>query len=136
MQFSGKVVVVTGGGAGVGAATPRRSAREGASVVLCTREKEKLQEVAATCGGAALAQAGDVSFASDMEQLAQAASDRLGRIDVLVNNAAYAVVGGFFDYSPEEWRKVMGAGVDGVFHATRAILPHLLRTRGRVVNVS
>lgn len=98
MRFSGKVVMVTGGGAGVGAATARRFARDSAAVVLCGRDKEKLEEVAATCGGAALAQAGDVSSASDMEQLAQAASDRFGRIDVLVNNAAYAGVGGFLDH--------------------------------------
>ncbi len=136
MRFPGKVVVVTGGGAGVGAATARRFAREGASVVLCGRDKEELEEAAAACGGAALAQAGDVSSASDMEQLAQAAIDRFGRIDVLVNNAAYTVMGGFLDHGPEEWRKVMAAGVDGVFHATRAMLPHLLRTRGNVVNVS
>lgn len=136
MRFSGKVVVVTGAGPGVGAATARRFAREGASVVLCGRNKDKLDELAAACGGAALSQPGDVTSPSDMERLAEAASGRFGRIDVLVNNAAYAVVGGFLDHGPEEWRKVMGAGVDGVFHATRAVLPHLLRTRGNVVNVS
>ena len=80
MRFSGKVVVVTGAGPGVGAATARRFAREGASVVLCGRGKEQLDQVSASCDGPALAQPGDVSSPSDMEQLAQAASVQGGPI--------------------------------------------------------
>lgn len=135
-RFSGRVVIITGAGTGIGAATARRFAREGASVVLCGQRQEKLDAVAASCAGETLAQAGDVSSLPDMEHLARATLERFGRIDVLVNNAGFTVMGGFLDHGPEEWRKVMGAGVDGVFHATRAILPHLLKTHGNVVNVS
>ena len=134
--FSGKVVVVTGAGSGIGAATVRRFTRDGAAVVLCGRRKDMLDAVAASCEGATLAQPGDVSSLPDMERLAQSAIDRFGRIDVLVNNAGFSMLGGFLDHGPDEWRKVMGAGIEGVFNATRSILPHLVQTRGNVVNVS
>ena len=135
-RFAGKVVVVTGAGSGIGAATVRRFAREGASVVLCGRGQEKLDKVAASCVGATLTQTGDVSSLSDMEHLAQATTDRFGRIDVLVNNAGFGVVGGFFDQTVEDWQKVMRINVDGVFFASRSILPDLIKTRGNIVNVS
>lgn len=135
-RFAEKVVVVTGAGSGIGAATARRFASEGASVVLCGRGQEKLDEVAASCVGATFTQTCDVSSLSDTETLTRATMAHFGRIDVLVNNAGFSVVGGFLDHGPEEWRQVMGAGIDGVFNVTRSILPHLLQTRGTIVNVS
>ncbi len=136
-DFTGKVVIVTGAGAGIGAATSRRFARDGACVVLCGRGKDKLDQVAASIDSEMLlVQPVDVSSMADMEQLAQAATGRFGRIDVLVNNAGFGVAGGFLDQAVEDWQKVMRINVDGVFFASRSILPHLIRTRGNIVNVS
>ena len=135
-RFAGKVVVVTGAGSGIGAATAHCFSREDASVVLCGRGKESLDQVAASCESETLTKVVDVSSLQDVEALAKATISRFGRIDVLVNNAGFSVLGGFLEHSPEEWRQVMGAGIDGVFNVTRSFLPHLLQTGGNIVNVS
>ncbi|GJD96687.1 3-phenylpropionate-dihydrodiol/cinnamic acid-dihydrodiol dehydrogenase [Methylobacterium iners] len=136
-RFEGKTVVVTGSGSGIGAATVRRFAREGACVVLNGRTREKLDRVAADLDPArTLVQAGDVSDGASAETLVSAAVSRFGRLDVLVNNAGVAPTGPFLETPVEDWRKVMAIDVDGVFHCTRAALAHLLETKGSIVNVS
>lgn len=136
-RFAGKVVVVTGAGSGIGAATARAFWAQGASVVLNGRRPEKLQEVAAGMDPArTLVQAGDISQQADVEALIAAAVARFGGLDVLVNNAGTAVMGSFTELDIGEWHRVMQVDVDGVVYATRAALPHLLARRGNVVNVS
>jgi meso-butanediol dehydrogenase/(S,S)-butanediol dehydrogenase/diacetyl reductase len=137
MRFSGKVVVVTGAGSGIGAATARRFAEEGASVALAGRRRGKLEEVAAGLDPArALAVETDVAEQGAVEALVAAAAERFGRLDVLVNNAGTAKMGGFLDGSLEDYRAIMATNVDGVVFACRAALPHLLRSGGSIVNVS
>lgn len=136
-RFTGKVVVVTGAGSGIGAATARRFAQEGAAVVLCGRRADKLAEVASQLEpGRTLVHPSDVSKLDDMAQLMAAAVARFGRIDVLVNNAGVAVMGGFLETPIEEWHRIIAIDVDGVVFATRAALPELLKSRGSIVNVS
>ena len=136
-RFAGKVVVVTGAGSGIGAATARRFAREGATVVLNGRRQAKLDEVAAGLpADRVLVRPGDVSREDDAKALVAAAVERFGRLDVLVNNAGTAISGDFAGTSTEDWRRVMGTNLDGVFFMTRAALPHLIETKGSVVNVS
>jgi meso-butanediol dehydrogenase/(S,S)-butanediol dehydrogenase/diacetyl reductase len=136
-RFAGKVVVVTGAGSGIGAATARRFGEQGAAVVLCGRRAGKLAEVAASMEAArTMVHAADVSDEADMAALMQAAVARFGGLDVLVNNAGVAVMGAFEDLAIEDWRRTMSIDVDGVVYATRAALPHLLARRGNIVNVS
>ena len=136
-RFSGKVVVITGAGSGIGEGTALRFAREGASVVLAGRRKEKLDAVAAGLDEArTLVQVADVADETQATALIDAAVKRFGRIDVLVNNAGVAVMGKIADLSTADWRKVMSADVDGVFFCTRAAMPHLIATKGSVVNTS
>ncbi len=136
-RFLNKVVIVTGAGSGIGAATARRFGRDGAAVVLCGRRLDKLQEVAGQMdAGRTLVHAADVSKPAEVEALLAAAISRFGGLDVLVNNAGIAVMGGFEALPIEEWHRVMSIDVDGVVFMTRAALPHLLARRGNVVNVS
>ncbi|GEL44487.1 3-oxoacyl-ACP reductase [Methylorubrum extorquens] len=136
-RFSGKVVIVTGSGSGIGAATARRFAQDGASVVLNGRTREKLERVTADLEpDRVLLQTGDVSDQGDAEALIAAAVERFGRLDILVNNAGVVPTGPLLEASVADWRKVMAIDVDGVFFCTRAALPHLIRSGGNIVNVS
>ncbi|AWN35260.1 SDR family NAD(P)-dependent oxidoreductase [Methylobacterium radiodurans] len=136
-RFSGKVVIVTGAGSGIGAATARRFVQDGASVVLNGRTREKLERVAADLEpDRVLVQSGDVSDQGDAEALIAATVERFGRLDILVNNAGVVPTGPLLEASVEDWRRVMAIDVDGVFFCTRAALPHLLRSGGNIVNVS
>lgn len=136
-RFKDKVVIVTGAGSGIGAATARRFSSEGASVALAGRRREKLEEVAAGMDAArTLIQETDVSDQGQVDALVAAAVARFGRLDVLVNNAGTATMGGFAETSLDKWREIMAVNVDGVVFGCRAALPHLLKAGGSIVNVS
>ncbi|SES35685.1 meso-butanediol dehydrogenase / (S,S)-butanediol dehydrogenase / diacetyl reductase [Lentzea xinjiangensis] len=135
-RFDGQVVIVTGGGSGIGAATAERFAAEGASVVISGRRRERLEEVAARLpADRVLVHVADVSRREDCEALVAAAVRRFGRLDTLVNAAGMNLVGSVPQTSEEDWRACFGADVDSVFFTTRAALPHLAETKGSVVNV-
>ena len=136
-RFDGKVVIVTGAGSGIGAATAKRFLAEGASVVLNGRRREKLAETAGEVDPQrVLLHDGDVSDEAYLQHLVEDAVGEFGRIDVLVNNAGVAAFGPVLNSTTEQWRKVMSIDVDGVYFATKAALPELLKTGGCIVNVS
>ena len=136
-RFTGKTILVTGAGSGIGAATAQRFASEGANVVLAGRRTDALEKVAKDLEpGRTLVQSADVSDQSSFEALVAAAVKRFGGLDTLVNNAGVATMGSFLKGTLEDWQKVMSINVDGVFHCSRAALPHLLKSKGSIVNVS
>ncbi|TCK33647.1 meso-butanediol dehydrogenase/(S,S)-butanediol dehydrogenase/diacetyl reductase [Paraburkholderia sp. BL8N3] len=136
-RFAEKVVVITGAGSGIGEGTARRFASEGASVVLAGRTREKLERVAADFDAArTLVQVTDVSELAQANALIEAALTRFKRIDVLVNNAGVAPTGRIDEATIEDWREIMSIDLDGVFHCSRAAMPHLITSKGCIVNVS
>jgi meso-butanediol dehydrogenase/(S,S)-butanediol dehydrogenase/diacetyl reductase len=135
--MTGKVAIVTGAGTGIGAATARRFIDDGASVTMTGRRREKLE--AASEGLDAdrvLIWPGDISDAADVEKLVAATVERFGRIDTLVNNAGVGAFGSFVKTANEDWAQIMRINVEGVIHASRAALPHLLASKGSIINVS
>jgi meso-butanediol dehydrogenase/(S,S)-butanediol dehydrogenase/diacetyl reductase len=136
-RFSGKVVIVTGGGSGIGAATAHRFAADGATVVVTGRSSDKLEKTVADApaGSTVIARQADTSDEQAITHLVDEVAREHGRLDTLVNNAAVAEPGTVTDLDADTWRSVMSIDVDGVFHASKAALPHLTATRGSIVNV-
>lgn len=136
-RFEGKVVIVTGAGSGIGAATARRFLREGAFVVVNGRRESKLHETIADFDAAkSLVHPGDVSDEAYVKRLVEDTVNKFGKLDVLVNNAGIAIFGPFAQTTTQDWRKVMGTDLDSVYFASREALPHLLTTKGCIVNLS
>lgn len=135
-RFDGTVVVVTGGGSGIGRATAERFAAEGATVVICGRRREKLDEVVDRTDGTVVAHQVDVAVADQVTSLVDTVVRDHGRLDVLVNNAGIGPSGPVPDVTREDWDTTLAIVLGGAFHASKAALPHLVETGGSIVNVS
>ena len=115
-DLSGKVAVVTGGGRGLGRAIARGLREAGATVVLAGRTAATLEAVAAELGPDSLVHVGDVAVEADVIALRDAAMERFGRVDVLVNNAGVnPIYKGIETTSLEEWQHILGVNLTGAF---------------------
>lgn len=135
-RFQGKVALVTGAGTGIGAAVVQRIAAEGGQVVLTGRREEPLLATAAPLGEQALVVPGDAADRADAERVVAAATERFGRLDVLVANAGSHRPGAALDTDDEAWAYTMRANLDTAFVTARACLPELVERRGAIVVVS
>jgi NAD(P)-dependent dehydrogenase (short-subunit alcohol dehydrogenase family) len=140
VNLSGKVAVISGASRGIGRATAKRFAREGAVVCLCARHVEHLRNVSLEImseGGKSIFEQTDVSDEQQVEEfLAECESD-FGAIDILVNNAG--VLGprvSFAEYSSQEWDKVFSVNLNGLFYMTKHALPLFNPLGGSIINVS
>jgi NAD(P)-dependent dehydrogenase (short-subunit alcohol dehydrogenase family) len=118
MSVKDRVTIITGAGRGVGRATARRFAREGAQVVLFSRSPGPLGETASEIvrtGGHALSIAGDVSREEDVHALFQQAIETYGRVDILVNCAGIVIVRPFVEMDAATWDRVIGVNLRGTF---------------------
>ena len=134
------VAIVTGASSGIGAATARHFAREGARVVLAARRADRLAELRDEIeagGGTALVVATDVTDRGAVQALADATLEAYGRIDVLVNNAGIMPLTMLHNMQTDDWYSTVDVNVLGVLHAVEAVLPAMMEQRGgHVVNVS
>jgi NAD(P)-dependent dehydrogenase (short-subunit alcohol dehydrogenase family) len=133
--LNGRVGLVTGGGAGIGREIARRLARDEMSVAVLDCDGQAAQRVAAEVGGLALA--ADVTAPEEMAAAVTAAFARFGRIDLLVNNAGIAWTGPALEMPLDMFQAMLRVNVEGVFIASRAVLPHMIARRsGSVVNLA
>ncbi|RGE44973.1 SDR family oxidoreductase [Comamonas testosteroni] len=138
-RLEGKVAFVTGGGSGIGAATAERFAQEGATVVICGRRKEPLEEVVAkikAAGGKAEAVVADVGQEAQIVGALEQAAKNHGKLDILVNNAMAYTWGGIEAMSTQDWQANFSTSVDGTFWGTRTALKLMKEKGGSVVNIS
>jgi NAD(P)-dependent dehydrogenase (short-subunit alcohol dehydrogenase family) len=142
LEFAGKVAIVTGGGAGIGYGIARAFVGQGAWVVIAGRTKATLTKSAAAieeaCGPPVLAVEADVAKPFDCERMVAAAVDRLGAVDILVNNAAHFAVAPLIEAEATETARSFAVNVAGPLNAARAFA-HWAIGRGRsgaIVNVS
>ena len=133
------VVVITGASGGIGRATARRFAQDGAKVALLARGEAGLEAAArevAELGGEALVLPTDVAYADQVEAAAQAAESELGPIDVWINNAMATIYAEFLDVEPYEYRRATDVTYHGMVWGTQAALKQMTaRNRGTIVQV-
>jgi len=139
-NIKGKVVVITGASSGLGEATARLLSGEGATVVLGARRVERLKSLAdelTAKGGQALAVPTDVTHCDQVKRLVDAAVQKFGRIDVMINNA------GLMPHSPlerlkvDDWDRTIDVNIKGVLYGIAAALPYMKHQKaGHIINVS
>jgi NAD(P)-dependent dehydrogenase (short-subunit alcohol dehydrogenase family) len=128
--------VVTGAATGIGRATAHALVRDGFAVALVGRRAEPLEELAAELGGHTIAAPADVTSPEQAAAAIDAAVQRFGGIDVLVNNAGVGDSAPLLDESLEHWEQTLRINLTGAFIATQLALPHLLERGGSIVNVA
>ena len=128
------IMLVTGAGSGIGAATAEVAAERGWQVVICGRRREALRAVAARTGAAV--RAVDVTAAGAAEDLVASVIAEFGRLDCVVANAGIVTVGSVVDTEPAEWNSVLATNLTSVYLLARAAVPHLVEARGTFVGIS
>ena len=139
-RLEGKVCIVTGAGSGIGQASARLFAREGARVAVADIDPDAAGATVAEigqAGGESVAEQVDVTDEAQALDLAGRVVERFGRIDVLFNNAGIAGVGDVLETEPELFDRVMRVNVRGVYLMSRAVVPHMIKQRsGSIINMS
>ena len=128
-SVSGKIMIVTGASSGIGRAVARQFAAAGAKLALFARSEAKLKALAAELGGETFFLPVDLSRSVHVERMIKSVVDRFGRIDILFANAGSYVAGQAAEGNSDEWDRVISINVNGVFHAVRAALPHMMARR-------
>ncbi|XP_072939778.1 3-oxoacyl-[acyl-carrier-protein] reductase FabG-like [Epargyreus clarus] len=141
-MFTEKVVLITGASSGIGAETAYDFSKLGANLVLTGRNKGNLENVAKECEENSpkklkpLIIIADMTKESDVENIMKTTIDQYKKLDVLVNNAGILESGSIETTSLEQYDRVMNTNVRSPYHLTMLATPHLIKTKGNIVNVS
>ena len=139
-KLAGKVAVVTGAGSGIGAASARLLASEGAHTVVADLDVQaggKVAEEIEAAGGRSWAAALDVADRKEVEKLAGEVAAQWGGIDILVNNAGMGEVGWFVEGREEAWDRIIAVNIKGALFFCQAVLPGMIeRQSGKIINIA
>ncbi|MGK7950849.1 MAG: SDR family oxidoreductase [Xenococcaceae cyanobacterium] len=139
-DIENKVVIITGASSGLGEATARRLAKNGAKLMLAARREDRLQELVSEIekdGGTAKYHVTDVSDRTQVEALAKATYQAYERIDVLVNNAGLMPLSPLDETKVDEWEKMIDVNIKGVLYGIAAVLPVMRAQKsGHIINIS
>lgn len=136
MELNRRVAIITGAGSGIGRATARLFAREGALVVTADLQAEAGEETVQLIretGGESIFVRTDVSKSSDVMHLVQTAVERYGRLDILHNNAGMFLVKYLEDMAEEEWDRILGVNLKSIFLGVKYAVPHMKAQRSGVI---
>ncbi|XP_025990403.2 3-oxoacyl-[acyl-carrier-protein] reductase FabG isoform X2 [Solenopsis invicta] len=137
MSFAGKVVLITGASSGIGAGTAIHMAQLGASLSLTGRNKQNLDKVAEKCGQSkTLIITGEVTNENDLKNIIDSTIKHFGKLDVLINNAGVFEPNSIKTMRLEQYDNVFNVNVRSVYQLTALAVPHLIKTKGNIVNVS
>ena len=142
MRLKGKVALVTGAGSGLGQATARLFAQEGAKVIVADISQRRAEAVAAEINGTgkrakAIAVRGDVSKKAEVDAMVAEGKHRFGAINIVVNNAGIGQIKNFLDISPEEWQRMLDIHMKGTFLCTHAVIVDMITASwGRIINTA
>ena len=138
VNLNGKVALITGASSGIGAATAKLFSKLGATLALSGRNVENLEKVAKECEGAKkpLLIKADLGIEEDTKLVLDKTISELGKIDILINNAGVLEMGTIENTSLEQYDRVMNVNLRAVYHLTMLATPHLIETKGNIVNVS
>ena len=137
-KFTGKVALITGASSGIGAAAAKLFSKLGATLALSGRNIENLKTVASECEGETkpILIKADLGTEADTKLLIEKAISELGQIDILVNNAGVLELGSIENTALDQYDRVMNVNLRAVYHLTMLAVPHLVKTKGNIVNVS
>jgi NAD(P)-dependent dehydrogenase (short-subunit alcohol dehydrogenase family) len=135
-ELDGKVAVITGGGSGIGAALSKACGAEGMQVVVVDVNEERAAKVAAELpDGKAVARAVDVANADAVQALADFAFDAYGAVHLLCNNAGISPTGRIWDFTDDDWHKLLGINIRGVANGIRSFVPRMIEQgEGHILN--
>jgi len=139
LALAGKVALVTGASSGIGRQTALRFAEEGVNVALIARRKNLVDEIATRikeAGCEALSMAADITNPEDVSRCMAETVKTFGKLDILVNAAGILEAGTIENTTLEKWDKTMNLNLRGVFNLMLQAVPHLIETKGNIVNVS
>lgn len=138
--IKGKTIIITGASSGIGEATARKFAQEGAKVVLAARRTDRLEQLKKAIekeGGEAAVKKTDVTSRKEMEDLAKFTLDHFGQIDIIFNNAGLMPLSNMEKLKVEEWDRMVDVNIKGVLYGIAAVLPHMQeRNSGHIITTT
>ncbi|TLX83726.1 MAG: SDR family oxidoreductase [Thaumarchaeota archaeon] len=136
MKLGGKVVIVTGSSRGIGKATAKLFVKEGANVTITGKDLKRLEDAAKEIGNV-FPVSGDIRIESDVQNVVKKTVEKFGKIDILVNNAGiFPQIKPLHKISEKEWNEVIDVNLTGQFRFTKAVIPHMEKNGGCIINVS
>jgi NAD(P)-dependent dehydrogenase (short-subunit alcohol dehydrogenase family) len=124
-KLNNKVAVVTGGSSGIGLATAKLFAEQGAKVAITARNQDNLNKAVEEIGNDALGVQGDVAKVADLDKMYRSVAAKFGKIDVLISNAAVYIIGPLADFTEEMFEKTSDINFKGTFFTVQRALPYL-----------